>query len=77
MFWCAKCEETKEGVSLKIASRDGSTLHSVCSHHVPSEHGTDHAYIHNYVDEKGAAQSHEVKPNADGTIRTLVFEDLV
>lgn len=75
MFRCAKCYENKDGQPLKIASRDGHTLHDVCHSHIPDGHGVDHEYEHNYTVE-GEAKSHTVKPNADGVIRTMVFEDL-
>lgn len=80
MFRCAKCFENKDGAPLKIASRDGHTLHDVCPSHVPDEHGVGHHYEHNYTvkdkDGNDVATSHVVRPNADGVIRTIVFEDL-
>ena len=91
-FWCSVCQCAKsksKDSPLQIANRDGSQLHSVCRSHVPKNHHEDreevatHPVFHKTLkDENGnpvkvGTGMHDVKPNADGLIRSLVFEDLL
>ena len=66
-FRCAVCKDEREGPFLLIATRDGANLHKVCAKHIPKGHDIDR--------EEGVGK-HMVKPNADGTVRSMVYEDL-
>lgn len=74
-FWCPICKEQKgaDVASLQIGSRDGSTLHTVCKVHVPADHHEDHESTH----PNAEGNPETVNLNADGVVRTLVFEDLL
>lgn len=91
-FWCSICKrpksKSKDGM-LQVATRDGSQLHSVCRSHVPKDHyegrvdTVEHPVFHDTAKKDDGSpvvvgkDEHDVELNADGVVRSLVYEDLL